>query len=157
MRSGEAGRTDFNPPTPCGVGRGNTMLFRTDKHFNPPTPCGVGRRTSKCRLSIGDFNPPTPCGVGPGFWAAPEIGPDFNPPTPCGVGRRSGAPNALFCCISIHPPRVGWDYTLHSWRQGVQSFQSTHPVWGGTLAEFPRSQRRHISIHPPRVGWDADV
>ena len=33
----------FNPPTPCGVGRGHPAPLGRSYHFNPPTPCGVGR------------------------------------------------------------------------------------------------------------------
>ena len=33
-------------------------------------------------------------------------------------------------------------------------FQSTHPVWGGTLYSEADVLRYIISIHPPRVGWD---
>ena len=34
------------------------------------------------------------------------------------------------------------------------SFQSTHPVWGGTTFSLVHSFTSKISIHPPRVGWD---
>ena len=57
---------------------------------------------------------------------------DFNPPTPCGVGR-------------IHYNHLGISIT----------FQSTHPVWGGTLEQILSVRPIRISIHPPRVGWDA--
>ena len=33
-------------------------------------------------------------------------------------------------------------------------FQSTHPVWGGTIGERNNMTVINISIHPPRVGWD---
>ena len=38
----------------------------------------------------------------------------------------------------------------------LASFQSTHPVWGGTPEVFFCAVQRCISIHPPRVGWDKD-
>ena len=78
--------------------------------------------------------------------------------------------------ISIHPPRVGWDLAYMMLHSGLQRFQSTHPVWGGTsysllLVVSVVFQSTHpvwggtanpekyqynpvISIHPPRVGWD---
>ncbi len=56
---------------------------------------------------------------------------NFNPPTPCGVGRISSAEYPI--CLR---------------------FQSTHPVWGGTLPPHPFLSSNAISIHPPRVGWD---
>ena len=33
-------------------------------------------------------------------------------------------------------------------------FQSTHPVWGGTQIADAIRASSGISIHPPRVGWD---
>ena len=56
---------------------------------------------------------------------------NFNPPTPCGVGLIPGL-EAMFTPL----------------------FQSTHPVWGGTLPGPWGSVEDNISIHPPRVGWD---
>ena len=79
---------------------------------------------------------------------------DFNPPTPCGVGHLFVGLSLYPVCISIHPPRVGWDQvkmssstvvpiSIHPPRVGwdhlyapthlgISQFQSTHPVWGGT-------------------------
>ena len=34
--------SDFNPPTPCGVGLNNVFGDISGTDFNPPTPCGVG-------------------------------------------------------------------------------------------------------------------
>ena len=34
------------------------------------------------------------------------------------------------------------------------TFQSTHPVWDGTLPPLSSSSLINISIHPSRVGWD---
>ena len=34
-------------------------------------------------------------------------------------------------------------------------FQSTHPVWDGTIRFRRAFDRMLISIHPSRVGWDA--
>ena len=79
------------------------------------------------------FNPPTPCGVGQRKVEIMLNIENFNPPTPCGVGPSTGA---HFCFF--------W------------SFQSTHPVWGGTLLVRPQPIRMSISIHPPRVGWDVE-
>ena len=83
----------------------------------------------------------------------------------------------LFSCISIHPSRVGWDRPSRARSPAPSGFQSTHPVWDGTLAALcfdphnahfnppipcgmgPRTPSaaaswRVISIHPSRVGWD---
>ena len=58
-------------------------------------------------------------------------GADFNPPIPCGMGHDSLIFNAKFF-----------------------KFQSTHPVWDGTLHVDRDPHIRIISIHPSRVGWD---
>ena len=57
--------------------------------------------------------------------------------------------------ISIHPPREGWDPCSMWSRAWRRSFQSTHPVRGGTGSYRKRSYGGVISIHPPREGWDA--
>ena len=59
---------------------------------------------------------------------------DFNPPSPCGEG--------------------------HLWAEMFAEddvFQSTLPVWGGTLVLGVGQLARCISIHPPRVGRDGGV
>ena len=73
----------------------------------------------------------------------PRVGWDF---------RRGSTPAAA--CISIHPPRVGWDRCCSKRTSAHQSFQSTHPVWGGTVIPIYSGLIQRISIHPPRVGWD---
>ena len=57
--------------------------------------------------------------------------------------------------ISIHPPRVGWDGRFPAATVSSGEFQSTHPVWGGTMGVPTPEPTAEISIHPPRVGWDA--
>ena len=57
--------------------------------------------------------------------------------------------------ISIHPPRVGWDRSIIGSSKSKAKFQSTHPVWGGTYGEYKNVLLSDISIHPPRVGWDS--
>ena len=57
---------------------------------------------------------------------------NFNPPIPCGMGRGSG------------------------WGLGLKpQFQSTHPVWDGTVRKLDARAEGEISIHPSRVGWDS--
>ena len=58
--------TNFNPPTPCGVGHPACTASQNRLYFNPPTPCGVGPRSLRPRCWVQYFNPPTPCGVGQG-------------------------------------------------------------------------------------------
>ena len=56
--------------------------------------------------------------------------------------------------ISIHPPRVGRDYERDQYAAVTAQFQSTLPVWGGTLPAAALTMEAIISIHPPRVGRD---
>ena len=79
--------------------------------------------------------------------------------------------------ISIHAPRVGGDFRLHTSPFLMGIFQSTPPVWGATLPtlrsgalglhfnprppcggrlsrRLPRIIDKVISIHAPRVGGD---
>ena len=79
------------------------------RNFNPPTPCGVGRQFPSLAVSIFNFNPPTPCGVGlpctPPQFDTPAI--SIHPPRAgwdCGE-CPGGAPGELF--QSTHPVRGG--------------------------------------------------
>ena len=56
--------------------------------------------------------------------------------------------------ISIHPPRVGRDSHFLAVLLVVHAFQSTLPVWGGTMGSVLADSAYIISIHPPRVGRD---
>ena len=105
--------------------------------------------------------------------------PDFNPPTPWGVGRVGHCRLFNGELISIHPPRGGWDRRMPAqapcevhfnpptpWGVGptgsgilglLGTFQSTHPVGGGTVVLAHGVVEIFISIHPPRGGWDAHI
>ena len=103
------------------------------KHFNPPTPCGVGLNFPPDSVLLVDISIHPPL-VG---WDKPERPlmartTNFNPPTPCGVGHLSNVATRSFSL-----------------------FQSTHPLWGGTLVGGDIVQLLDISIHPPLVGWDS--
>ena len=74
-----------------------------------PPRVGWDSASAPDRSSTNYFNPPTPCGVGQRLYRIQRTYLYFNPPTPCGVGRRA---------------------LVKSWC--APSFQSTHPVWGGT-------------------------
>ena len=58
---------------------------------------------------------------------------NFNPPSPCGEGHLPSLLPLYLIKISIHPPRVGRDAWLRSLNRQARKFQSTLPVWGGTL------------------------
>ena len=101
---------NFNPPTPCGVGPANGKSAQCSPTFQSTHPVWGGTYSTSSISICPDFNPPTPCGVGlPG--ASPPVSelPHFNPPTPCGVGHFVQFGRNSVICISIHPPRVGWD------------------------------------------------
>ena len=111
----DASRTQDISIHPPRVGWDSEIVVKLYQlsNFNPPTPCGVGLMASYSSPMLENFNPPTPCGVGLKFGRTgrhltaisihpPRVGWDstttswrsgtttyFNPPTPCGVGRRS--------------------------------------------------------------------
>ena len=78
----------------------------------------------------------------------------FNPPIPCGMGRFPGSAMSIERTFqSTHPV---WDGTLKRlalWLLKLE-FQSTHPVWDGTNGTTGWKMQDIISIHPSRVGWD---
>ena len=138
-------------------------------------------RPARALPRFANFNPPTPCGVGQGgAHPAPRcIRISIHPPR-AGWDDCDLSGCDLSDAISIHPPRAGWDFRRQRGRYQSISFQSTHPVRGGTFVSFlcytivndfnPPTPcgvglkqcraARHmstISIHPPRAGWDGDT
>ena len=125
--------SNFNPPTPCGVGPYCVTPYTGSSRFQSTHPVRGGTRSYDQRQrGSGNFNPPTPCGVGPesaredfistlfqsthpvrgGTASCPAhttTSHDFNPPTPCGVGQSVLTLHVSETMISIHPPRAGWD------------------------------------------------
>ena len=83
-----------------------------------------------------------------------KSGNNFNPPTPHGVGQFGKRRGDCSFSISIHPPRMGWDYFAAIPAACIIVFQSTHPAWGGTPVKYRWGLCPRISIHPPRMGWD---
>ena len=81
-----------------------------------------------------------------------HAGKHFNPPIPCGMGRLRWRRNREWCCISIHPSRVGWDFDRSHSRTWRKLFQSTHPVWDGTSSTYKvQKSIKFQSTHPV---WD---
>ena len=126
------GAQDFNPPTPSGVGPGNHAVLHADLRFQSTHPerGGTGTFAAVAAVRVISIHPPR------AGWDTIYLKKDIQ------VDK-----------ISIHPPRAGWDW-MSSWSCGAESFQSTHPERGGTLAERFRAAVCPISIHPPRAGWD---
>ena len=77
-------------------------------------------------------------------------------PHPLPVGGGTLLDNRLHIGggISIHPPRVGRDFSFLLADCRKLSFQSTLPVWGGTRRPSAGFVLAAISIHSPRVGRD---
>ena len=75
---------------------------------------------------------------------------DFNPRTPCGVRPQSRLLLHTGTEISIHAPRVGCDTGTAPHSTPTSQFQSTHPVWGATLAykEVTDGDTKFQSTHP---------
>ena len=129
-----------------------TLIPAVVTNFNPPTPCGVGPALQALQPVNSHFNPPTPCGVGPALKAIFDTAIEFQSTHPVRGGTIALASASRSGMISIHPPRAGWDQAAPapSMKTG---FQSTHPVRGGTLNPPSGSwPRRFQSTHPVRGG-----
>ena len=83
-------QTDFNPPTPSGVGLvASKAAHRALRDFNPPTPSGVGQRHGMDVDTQNKFQSTHPEWGGTSSVRPPgNRDSDFNPPTPSGVGLQ---------------------------------------------------------------------
>ena len=122
---------NFNPPTPCGVGRNLSAIKCSARYFNPPTPCGVGPGSSGMSPDREAFQSTHPVWGGTLPFLLIRVSLSFQSTHPVWGGTPGGGTGRRHYRISIHPPRVGWDEE--------------------ELAELRKAD---ISIHPPRVGWD---
>ena len=178
MRGGTSiyGRTEeeiiisIHPPRAGWDSVGYTLL-RRPPYFNPPTPCGVGRGydfvTWKYYISI---HPPR-AGWDIIFIKDFSAQVLFQSTHPVRGGTSREQPHRHSLRISIHPPRAGWDFCHKKppkksdyfnpptpcgvgpdagSRTGADAskFQSTHPVRGGTA--WPRFCNMEIlHFNPP--------
>ena len=139
----------FNPPSPCGEGHGSTDFFDTPPGFQSTLPVWGGTGGWRCQPATSNIS------IHP-----PRVGRDlpllsrfcsrcyFNPPSPCGEGQTWQTKGRMILNISIHPPRVGRDI-IHPYNdQQLGPFQSTLPVWGGTLTA-PTAVRKWRDFNPP--------
>ena len=129
--------TNFNPRTPCGVRRGtlrSTLEKRSEFQSTHPV---WGATAVLCvpHLSAGiSIHAPRVGCDDPIPWVyemdckisihAPRVGCD---------AKRYGLEESIFL-ISIHAPRVGCDGEGPTGALRSRPFQSTHPVWGATVA-----------------------
>ena len=104
------------------------MSFR---HFNPPAPCGAGRGGVSCQCGLHHFNPPAPCGAGPPTRCSGTTSPDFNPPAPCGAGLGFPRPRSDATSFQSTRPLRGGTSVFEGHAQSG-AFQSTRPLRGGT-------------------------
>ena len=146
----------FNPPTPRGVGlalrnsKPRRILFQSTHpawggtqpgggHQHPraisihPPRVGWDGKARQSSIAPNNFNPPTPRGVGRRTSQAASPRNDFNPPTPRGVGPSTTAPLMPLTCISIHPPRVGWDPPVSLTPSSLANFNPPTPRGVGLL------------------------
>ena len=167
----------FNPPTPCGVGPNRPVVqgagvisihppragwdsamspsAGTIIYFNPPTPCGVGHipRIVFSTLVLFQSTHPVRGGTLRLRWSK-RVPFYFNPPTPCGVGPLRYSDQRVECCISIHPPRAGWDVVWYIIQTSSMNFNPPTPCGVGLIMPLGIVILDRISIHPPRAGWD---
>ena len=103
------------------------------KYFNPPAPCGAGRGLLSWPARALQFQSTRPVRGGTlQNGEISEVEEYFNPPAPCGAGRYTRNQIINKSEISIHPPRAGRDDKVMEVRRGAVTFQSTRPVRGGT-------------------------
>ena len=144
----------FNPPAPCGAGRGGGgevtagLLFQSTRpmrggtlanarprffvKFQSTRPMRGGTRWHQRRHRRSrDFNPPAPCGAGPSSWAMNSASKYFNPPAPCGAGPTSCIQNSRRQSISIHPPHAGRDSRTSSASERSSYFNPPAPCGAG--------------------------
>ncbi len=146
---------DFNPPTPCGVGRIIALIYQVAKKFQSTHPVRGGTRASfKRQAKKSRFQSTHPVRGGTaGYVRSPLPLAYFNPPTPCGVGLRYRE-DVIRCAYFNPPTPCGVGHIAHAGTAFGTGFQSTHPVRGGTPALALNVRQRKISIHPPRAWWD---
>ena len=105
--------------------------------FQSTLPVWGGTRHFQSQgIRMGKFQSTLPVWGGTGLsctWIPPVLL-YFNPPSPCGEGLSSMADFTSRESISIHPPRVGRDGQKLINPAQLPLFQSTLPVWGGTLS-----------------------
>ncbi len=167
----------FNPPAPCGAGRGGGgevtagLLFQSTRpmrggtlanarprffvKFQSTRPMRGGTRWHQRRHRRSrDFNPPAPCGAGPSSWAMNSASKYFNPPAPCGAGQRRRNLSRKSHGNFNPPAPCGAGLGSAKVRNHIYLFQSTRPMRGGTWRLQTGGDGRGISIHPPHAGRD---
>ena len=133
----ESGLVGFQSTHPVWGATGPTASgIPLPQNFNPRTPCGVRLHCVKSGLLLSRISIHAPrVGCDRGGYRLPGICTDFNPRTPCGVRLLEVIGRTERTNISIHAPRVGCDLPVSGTYKNEHRFQSTHPVWGATVAD----------------------
>ena len=191
----------FNPRAPRGARRAHRARYRPKCYFNPRAPRGARLAVLSLTSTIGaisihvpreghdysckarrkpqlHFNPRAPRGARLSHKSGTEEHSQyFNPRAP--RGARPALPEVVPAPepISIHVPREGHDYTVHTsfsardnisihvpreghdsqdpaYQAGSMTFQSTCPARGTTPKRANAAKTVLISIHVPREGHD---
>ena len=137
------------------MGRLTSALQARSPYFNPPTPCGVGLRASCFLLLPDEFQSTHPVWGGTYAPRRSDLGPEFQSTHPVWGGTDNSSFLFKATRISIHPPRVGWDYNVSSELLTMTYFNPPTPCGVGLLSFEDIQNPKWISIHPPRVGWDS--
>ena len=146
---------NFNPPTPCGVGREIAVHTLRTAEFQSTHPVRGGTISSRPFFPQASFQSTHPVRGGTaGLNPILAVNGDFNPPTPCGVGRLHTHHLRRINTISIHPPRAGWDFSSNKRLAASNHFNPPTPCGVGLADVGGLSLDTIISIHPPRAGWD---
>ena len=168
--------THFNPPIPCGMGlvsanlTSSSFVFQsthpvwdgTTQHlidqrndqFQSTHPVWDGTNTRKlCLLGCSQFQSTHPVWDGTGLDddASHNLLISIHPSR---VGWDKQWLDRIYAqTISIHPSRVGWDEIQFDRDQRSTTFQSTHPVWDGTLSGFIQKTYPRI-VQSTQPVWD---
>ena len=135
-----------------GTHVGDDLVIAVLISIHPPR---VGRdlRCRQLRASRRNFNPPSPCGEGLGTKIYDDITDAFQSTLPVWGGTLQRLLRVLAGQISIHPPRVGRDFTA-LFVEHIREISIHPPRVGRDLNPALSVFVQRISIHPPRVERD---
>ena len=143
------GKYDFNPPTPCGVGRARSRQNFAFDYFNPPTPCGVGLGFLSAVSSPERFQSTHPVWGGTALLSALGLSDQFQSTHPVWGGTLRKLDTDDTVDISIHPPRVGWDCSTCPQRRFSSYFNPPTPCGVGRAASSCCRKQSHFNPPTP--------
>ncbi len=167
----------FNPRAPCGARPSSfkRSSFILTVSIHAPR-AGRDSASRKIDIDSGCFNPRAPCGARQLNTRVKSDRTTFQSTRPvrgATIGQDLQRSKRM---VSIHAPRAGRDTRLKASghhlkgfnprapcgarqkskqkEQAEAEFQSTRPVRGATVCQFPRKRLVAVSIHAPRAGRD---